>query len=140
MSQSLKPAIKAVITDNNGHILFLSQQLEDKTIWDLPGGKMEFGESPLQTLHREVKEEINADITVGQCLGMWWFFHSRSGDQICCTTYHATLVEHHTLSLDENPSHEGITSYAWLSKAALLSENYELHPSLKSLLEQTIFQ
>lgn len=41
---------------------------EFKGGWEFPGGKMEQGETPKQALIREIKEELDTDIEVGELL------------------------------------------------------------------------
>ena len=36
--------------------------------WELPGGKVEPGESPLDALHREIHEELGVEIQIGALL------------------------------------------------------------------------
>ena len=52
------PAVKAII-QRGEKFLVIKQEFADKTVWDLPGGKVDFGESPYDTLVREVNEEIH---------------------------------------------------------------------------------
>lgn len=41
---------------------------EFKGQWEFPGGKIEYNETPQQALQREIKEELNVNITVGELI------------------------------------------------------------------------
>lgn len=38
-------------------------------LWELPGGKVEAGEDDREALAREIAEELQLSVTVGECLG-----------------------------------------------------------------------
>lgn len=61
--------MSAVIVDAEGRVLL--QQRTDNGRWGLPGGAMEFGESILEALHREVQEETGLTIEVVRLVGVY---------------------------------------------------------------------
>lgn len=70
MKQKFFVANKAIIVNNNREVLLIQENLADPIRshpgkWDVVGGRMEFGEKPLEALRREVQEEIGIDIEVG---------------------------------------------------------------------------
>jgi 8-oxo-dGTP diphosphatase len=124
-------AMKAVI-EHNGTYLALKQKVGEEYIYDLPGGKVDFGESPYLTLHREVKEEVDLEIEIIKPLGVWWFFRKKDGHQVVCSTF---LCKPKTFNVDitKNPVlTERIESVEWLSKEELLEKISE--KSLKDLI------
>jgi len=52
-------SVKALVTDNDGRFLL---QKEERGVWDLPGGGLDFGENPTEALKREVQEEIGLEV------------------------------------------------------------------------------
>ena len=61
--------VAAVIRKDNK--IFATQRGygEFKDGWEFPGGKIEEGETPEQALAREIKEELNTEIQVGELIG-----------------------------------------------------------------------
>ena len=80
--------------------------------WEFPGGKIESGESPKEALKREIREELDAEIEVGELLQTveWDYpnFH---------LTMHCFICGLFSESLHLN-EHEAAT---WLSAATLRS-------------------
>lgn len=57
--------VSGVCFDEQGRILLLRQTNEPGKLWNIPGGHPESGESPEQTLAREVYEETT--VKIGEC-------------------------------------------------------------------------
>lgn len=126
------PAVKAIIKNGNKFIV-IKQKLPGKTVWDLPGGKVDYGESPLDTLLREVKEEINLSIKILKPIGIFWFFRNNM-DQIVCTTFLCTPISEN-VDLSNNPADENIIEYKWVTKKEFLSNKYRVsHKSMKRVI------
>ena len=65
-------AVRAVITNEDGKILIIKRSSDSKTNpgkWELPGGKVDQGESFDKALLREVYEETNLKIKLDNVIG-----------------------------------------------------------------------
>lgn len=68
-TRQIRPGVSAVISDGDGRILL--QQRTDNGLWGLPGGAVEFGESILEALHREVMEETGLTVEIERLVGVY---------------------------------------------------------------------
>lgn len=62
-------AMKAIILNENNEVLIVQESSKDPTRshigkWDLPGGRLEFGEDPVEGLKREIKEEVGLEVEI----------------------------------------------------------------------------
>jgi 8-oxo-dGTP diphosphatase len=63
--------VTAAILIVDGRILIAKRRLGDRLAekWEFPGGKIEHGESPEQCLRREMQEEFQIEVSIGQFFG-----------------------------------------------------------------------
>jgi len=97
-------AVKSFIVDD-GKLLIIKRRDDDvhtPGVWEIPGGRLESGESPFLGLIREVKEETGLDIEVKNPLDVDHF--TRDDGQVItmiiflckALTYTVKLSEEHT--------------------------------------------
>ena len=60
--------VAAVIREGDKILATAKGYGEFKGMWEFPGGKIEEGETPQQALVREIKEELDVDIEVGELI------------------------------------------------------------------------
>lgn len=86
-----------------------------KDFWEFPGGKIEAGETPQEALIREIKEELNIDILVGERIDIVEYdypqFHLTMHCFICTFKSGKLVLNEHEAS-------------KWLTKEALDSVNW----------------
>lgn len=79
-------SIKGILC-RNGKVLILKTARSGR--WELPGGRMDFGENAEQAFKREVREELGfKKVKLGKFVNIWSFISLRNG------------INHHFIILD----------------------------------------
>ena len=109
--------VAAIIRDGNGRIFATQRGYGPyKDGWEFPGGKIEEGETPQNALKREIREELDAEIRVGESAGHIEYdypeFHL-SMDCFFCTLLSETMtLKEHEAAKWLKPAE--LDSVAWL--------------------------
>lgn len=71
MQKGAVKTVTAAILVEDGKVLIARRRSTDQLAgkWEFPGGTLEDGETPEACLRREMKEEFDIDVSVGDCLG-----------------------------------------------------------------------
>ncbi|MDR1467297.1 MAG: NUDIX domain-containing protein [Oscillospiraceae bacterium] len=89
----------------------------DNFYWDLPGGRLEFLEKPLTTLHREIKEETGlSNIQALYPINLWDFMKTPN-TQVIGATYLCKTFDEKVILSDEH------LDYKWISKEEIPNYN-----------------
>ena len=121
--------MRGIIKNSDGEILLLKRHPKSRTdpdTWELPGGKVEKGEFFDDALVREIKEETNLDVTVGDfCEAIQNDYSHKRTVQLMmyldCIKGSVKISEEHT-------------EFMWASIEKI--KELEISTSLKKLLEK----
>lgn len=75
-------SIKGVVFQGENVVLLKNERDE----WELPGGKLELGETPESCVKREIEEELGLTVDVGPILDTW-VYHIHEGVDVLIVTY-----------------------------------------------------
>lgn len=108
--------------DDGKKYLLIREKVGQDIIVDLPGGKMEYGESPEKTLKREVLEEVDLKVKIEKYLGSWPIFDTKKRMHVLCNTYLCGLQGNEKIDLTKNPADEEIVGTLWLTRDEILKK------------------
>ncbi|GKX32273.1 DNA mismatch repair protein MutT [Vallitalea longa] len=98
---------KALIIDGD-KFLAMYKIIDGNKWWDLPGGRMEFGETAEETLAREIREELGVQIKPIKLIDTWNYMPSEEF-QTVGVIYHSKIVSGEITISEE---HDG---YKWIN-------------------------
>lgn len=141
-------AQKAFIV-NEDKILLVKKSADDPfhpNEWEVPGGRMEFGEKLDEHIKREVKEEVGVDIIPGEPFAMWtWILENKATNgeinksQIVAV---GSICKAVTLEIDESGRmmDDFLSDTAWIPINKVLEYNLipDIVPAMNKFVERYI--
>jgi 8-oxo-dGTP pyrophosphatase MutT (NUDIX family) len=135
-AQELLPAAFAVVRDSSGRILLVRRA--DDGYWELPGGRVEVGESASAAVVREVAEEAGVTIRVTGLAGVYSdpghvlaYPHKEDIYQQFAVCFHATAA-----TCDAQPDHDETTAATWFD--AEQAARVSMHPAMRQRLTNAL--
>ena len=111
-------SIKGVVFID-GRVVLLKNEREE---WELPGGRLEAGEDPVDCVAREIREELAIDVAVGDILDCWLYDIANQG-QVVIVTYGCRYGGDGTVTMSHE--HKAVGRFTVAEVAALpMPEGY----------------
>ncbi|MDR3515589.1 MAG: NUDIX domain-containing protein [Azospirillaceae bacterium] len=107
-------SIKAVLFEGGGVVLLENERAE----WELPGGRLEPGETPELCLARELREELDIDVAVGPLLDCW-VYEVLPGRAVVIITYGVTRRDDRAFRISAEHRRIGLFAPGQIDRIAL---------------------
>jgi len=127
MSSSSKPEITvAAITEDNGRFLVVEERINQRLVFNQPAGHVEHGESLLDAVIRETREETAWRFEPAALVGVYLWRSPDSGVTTMRFAFSGTVDDHQV----DQPLDQGIVCTHWLSRAELKQREQALRSPL----------
>ena len=97
-------SIKGIFRDPSGKLVLLMNERDE---WELPGGRIEMGETPQQCLEREVKEELDLTVSAEELIDSY-LFEVVPSKHVFIVTYGCSLKGQFTPSISHEHTSVGL--------------------------------
>ena len=111
-------SVKGVLLSPNKEVVLL---MNERNEWELPGGRIELGESSAECLAREIREELSIDVKVGFPIDTY-LFEVIPGKHVFIATYACALAGDFKPTLSHEHKKVGLFALGKLPEN--LSEGY----------------
>ncbi|MCE9500311.1 MAG: NUDIX hydrolase [Leptospira sp.] len=127
--KNLRVRVAALIPNQKNEILLIQQKKKNSSYWLLPGGGVEFGESLTEALGRELKEELNLELTNCDFLILNESIDPEKKRHIIQVVF---SVEVKNLVPVISESEKSITGFGYFSRVEI--KKMDLRPDMKNFL------
>lgn len=131
MIQRPVPSVAAIIIENNQILLVRRGSEPSKGRWSIPGGRVEWGESLVDAVKREVNEETGLLIEPGNIAGVYDLIIP-DGDEI---RYHYVIIDYYAKQVGGKlAANDDAAEVRWVPISQL--ESYNLAEHLRDRLKE----
>jgi len=116
----------AAVTEIDGRFLVVEERIDRRLVLNQPAGHVEPGETLLEAIIREVREETAWLFTASELVGVYLWRHPRTGRTTKRFAFSGTVSDHR----DRQALDDGIVGTHWLTPAELRGRETQLRSPL----------
>ncbi len=116
----------AAVAEDGGRFLLVEERIDGRLVLNQPAGHLERGETLLQAVVREVREETAWRFSPRELLGVYLWRHPRKGHLFKRFTFIGSVSDHQP----QQPLDQGIVGTLWLTPEEVRSRTEALRSPL----------